>query len=246
MRALAVVLGLLALGALQADGINTSLIHPAKKVKTPQKTAPKNNQQKSPKSAPTERWIYSSAFLTAYFSDGHYKQGYGLLLPNGNYLSASSLVFDQGMYAQTIMARMQDDSAPLLICVARLRLKAIDRNRGLSLLGTHVFTNDNCQVRPESYYHARIYKKYAQNLLAHSQTPSTKTLYYPQVGSKNAFEVQNLHNPSSLQDTPLGRPLFDAHGVFMGMLGGGQNQIKVIKRGVIIDFLRAMQKRKLL
>ncbi|GMB92693.1 Periplasmic protein [Helicobacter bizzozeronii] len=247
MWALAVILGLLALGALQAEGINTSLIHPTQKTNTPKKHPPKNKPQKPPKSAPTsERWIYSSAFLTAYFSDGHYKQGYGLLLSNGNYLSASSLVFDQGMYAQTIMARMQDDSAPLLICVARLRLKAIDRNRGLSLLGTHLFTNDNCQVRPESYYHARIYKKYAQNLLTHSQTPSTKALYYPQVGSQNAFEIQSLHHPSSLQDTPLGRPLFDAHGVFMGMLGDQQNQIKVIKRGVITDFLRAMQKHKLL
>ncbi|WP_120945963.1 hypothetical protein [Helicobacter labacensis] len=265
MRALVIaLLGLwLGLGVLQgAEVLNTSLIHRAKRAKAKKPTPSKKRNPKLAKratKAPTKpispkapsvsaRWIYSSAFLTVYFSDGHYKQGYGLLLQNGNYLSVASLVFDEGMYAQTIMARMQDDSAPMLICVARLHVKAIDHNRGLSLLGTYSFTNDYCQTRPESYYHARIYKKYAQDLLAYSHAPNTNTLYYPQVDSKDAFEVQRLHNfhDPSLQNLPLGRPLFNAQGVFMGVLDGNQDKLKVIKRGVVLDFLRALQKRRLL
>ncbi|GMT39033.1 hypothetical protein NHP20013_11340 [Helicobacter bizzozeronii] len=40
MWALAVILGLLALGALQAEGINTSLIHPTQKTNPPKKHPP--------------------------------------------------------------------------------------------------------------------------------------------------------------------------------------------------------------
>ncbi|WP_121022059.1 hypothetical protein [Helicobacter vulpis] len=244
----------LTMGALQgAEVLNTSLIHHTKKAKPKKKPLSKKPLPSKKRvvkskshSAPRVRWIYSSAFLTAYFSDGHYKQGYGLLLQNGNYLTASNLIFDQGMYAQTIMAKMQDDSAPMLICVARLHVKAIDRNRGLSLLSTHVFTNDYCQIRPESYYHARIYKKYGQNLLAHNATFHTLPLYYPQVSPKNAFEVQSLHGVSNLQENPFGRPLFNASGVFMGMLDAQKNKVRLIKRDVIMDFLRALQQRDLL
>ncbi|MFC3846976.1 hypothetical protein ACFOPX_00285 [Helicobacter baculiformis] len=248
----------LAVGVLQAEeALNTSLIHRAKKPaahahpKKKQTTLPRHSTNPKPtkRAGAPHRWIYSSVFLTAYFGDGHYKQGYGLLLQNGHYLTASSLVFDNGLYAQVIMAKMQDDSAPMLICVAKLHVKAIDRNRGLSLLATHVFTNDFCQNRPESYYHARIYKKYGQDLLTQKGVPDAPVLYYPQVSSKNAFEVQNLRALSSralVQDAPYGRPLFSASGAFMGMLSANQKKAWVIKRETVLDFLRVLKERKLI
>ncbi|WP_104696180.1 hypothetical protein [Helicobacter salomonis] len=267
MRSLGLVLVALLLGTGTLQGkevLNTSLIHRAKskpsasagrtkkKQATPKKrpinTKKPTNVKASKNTPPPHQWIYSSVVLTAYFSDGHYKQGYGLLLQNGQYLTASSLIFDQGMYAQTIMAKMQDDSAPLLICVARLHVKAIDRNHDLSLLSTHAFTNDYCQTRPESYYHARIYKKYGQNLLAQKGAFENRNLYYPQVSQKNAFEVQSLQlgNWNLFQDTPYGRPLFSANGTFMGILSANQHQVKIIKRGVVLNFLRALKERDLL
>ncbi|WP_233704370.1 hypothetical protein [Helicobacter cynogastricus] len=190
------------------------------------------------------QWIYSSVFLTAYFDDGHYKQGYALLLQNGHYLTASTLIFDRGMYAQTIMAKMQDDSAPMLICIARLRVKAIDRNRGLSLLSTYEFTNDDCQTRPESYYHARIYKKYAQNLLEQKTSP-TFPLYYPQVNPQNAFKIQALSASLKNLKIPDGRPLFGANGTFAGLISANRRNTWIIKKEVVLSFLHILRERKL-
>ncbi|BEG57599.1 hypothetical protein NHP21005_12870 [Helicobacter sp. NHP21005] len=169
-------------------------------------------------------WIYSTVFLTAYFGDGHYKQGYGLLLQKGHVLTSAELAHDKGMYATTFTAQMQDDSAPILICVARLHIKAIDRNRGLALLNTRAFTNNSCQTRPESFYHARIYKRYAQNLLQAKSAARGLRVYYPKVGDNNAFEVRSLperhisHPLSSERETnAYGRPFFNNTGVFVGM-----------------------------
>ncbi|WP_240328798.1 hypothetical protein [Helicobacter suis] len=192
--------------------LDTSLIHHAKpshttkkiprqnqkitkSVKKPnkqnfQQQVKQNKEHNNANLEPLHLWIYSTVFLIAYFKDGHYKQGYGLLLQNGHVLTSSELAYDKGMYATTFVAKMQDDSGPMLICVARLRLKAIDRNRGLSLLNTHAFTNDYCQIRPESYYHARIYTKYGQDLLTKNSNPrKALQIYYPKISDQGTFEV---------------------------------------------------------
>ncbi|WP_232088492.1 hypothetical protein [Helicobacter suis] len=162
-----------------------------KSAKKPNKQQVKQHkEQNNANLEPLHLWIYSTVFLIAYFRDGHYKQGYGLLLQNGHVLTSSELAYDKGMYATTFVAKMQDDSGPMLICVARLRLKAIDRNRGLSLLNTHAFTNDYCQIRPESYYHARIYTKYGQDLLTKNSNPrKALQIYYPKISDQGTFEV---------------------------------------------------------
>ncbi|WP_104692599.1 hypothetical protein [Helicobacter felis] len=240
MLRLCALLSLLVLG-MSAEGLSTSLIHRS----SPTSTPPTKKKKSPPRRlSAIPQWIYSSVFLTAYFDDGHYKQGYALLLPNGHYLTASTLVFDRGMYAQTIMAKMQDDSAPMLICVARLRVKAIDHNRGLALLSTHVFTNDGCQIRPESYYHARIYRKYAQNPLEQTASP-TFPLYYPQVNPKNAFQIQALSASLKSIKIPYGRPLFGANGVFAGLISANERNAWVIKKETILSFLKTLKERKL-
>ncbi|BCZ17285.1 Periplasmic protein [Helicobacter sp. NHP19-003] len=185
-------------------------------------------------------------FLTAYFGDGHYKQGYGLLLQKGHMLTSAELAYDKGMYATTFMAQMQDDSAPVLICVARLHIKAIDRNRGLALLNTHAFTNDYCQIRPESFYHARIYKRYAQDLLQTKSTTLGLQVYYPKVSDDNAFEVQTLleHHtyPPEKETNAYGRPFFNSAGVFVGM---AINPSATAPSHSVHDFLRNLKHRNL-
>ncbi|BCZ18877.1 hypothetical protein NHP190012_05190 [Helicobacter sp. NHP19-012] len=197
-------------------------------------------------------WIYSAVFLTAYFGDGHYKQGYGLLLQKGHVLTSAELAYDKGMYATTFMAQMQDDSAPVLICVARLHIKAIDRNRGLALLNTHAFTNDFCQTRPESFYHARIYRKYAQNLSKCKNAQPGLHMYYPKVSKTNAFIVQDMHQVlkqtqySKANETMYGRPFFNSVGDFVGMaINNTHDPHSFVPNPVICDFLLNLKHRQI-
>ncbi|CRF40467.1 hypothetical protein [Helicobacter ailurogastricus] len=257
---------------LAEDALDTSLIHHNHQTPQHRPTQPKaptphatlqhtkrvflqNDTHTSKRATHTylHPWIYSTMFLTAYFGDGHYKQGYGLLLPRGHVLTSSELAYDKGMYATTFMAKMQDDSAPVLICVARLRIKAIDRNRGLALLNTHAFTNDFCQTRPESFYHARIYKKYAQNLLHAKNSPTLpgSPLYYPTVSDTNAFVVENArqtleHLLPKGNEVMDGQPFFNSAGVFLGMaVNSTKNPRTFVPSGTIYDFLRDLRHRHL-
>lgn len=115
-------------------------------------------------------WVYSVALLKVYFSDGTYKEGYATLLKNGRYIASSETLYSNGLYPKTILAKMQDSSAKELICIASLHLEAMDRDQGLSLLKTADFRDDYCHKREESYYHARIYTKYAQTFHSNSYT----------------------------------------------------------------------------
>lgn len=244
------------------DMLETSLIHKLeaslahKNAQHPKVSKKSKGPAKWRNAAVLHKWIYSSVFLTAYFSDGHYKQGYGLLLKNGHYLTSSELAFDRGMYAKTVMARMQDDSASVLICVAQLRLRAIDRNRGLSLFNTYVFTNDYCEIRPESYYHKRIYTKYGQDLLLLSKHPKgASMLYYPQVSLKDGFEIKSMHIPSAKKsdlypiksslENMYGRPFFSQNGVFMGMVTANNAHLLFANREIVQEFLRDLRRRKI-
>lgn len=125
-----------------------------------------------------------------YFSDGTYKEGYATLLKNGRYIASSETLYSNGLYPKTILAKMQDSSAKELICIASLHLEAMDRDQGLSLLKTADFRDDYCHKREESYYHVRIYTKYAQtfhsNPYTNQKTPNSD-LYYPALNEEILF-----------------------------------------------------------
>ncbi|PAF53177.1 hypothetical protein BKH42_07465 [Helicobacter sp. 13S00482-2] len=187
------------------------------------------------------KWIYSTAVLTVYFNNGTFKQGFALLLQDGFYLTSSELTYNEGLYPQKIIAKMQDDSADPLICIAQLRLKVMDSNKGLSLLETTAFTDDYCNTRAESYYHKRIYDKYAQNIFSKKPTQELikDGLYYPIIKQADTFGVrrtyfikeENHYNQKLAKEISygyslpfddqgrfvFGKPYFDKNGDFLGI-----------------------------
>ncbi len=209
-------------------------------------------------------WVYSVALLKVYFSDGTYKEGYATLLENGRYIASSETLYSNGLYPKTILAKMQDSSAKELICIASLRLEAMDRDQGLSLLKTADFRDDYCHKREESYYHARIYTKYAQtfhsNPYTNQKTPKktpNSDLYYPALNEENSFSIQITDISvaellKSKKFLPLdasfkkgsvlwgGRPYFSEAGEFMGMASStleNQESLVIIPKEKIVQFL---------
>ncbi|WP_104747441.1 hypothetical protein [Helicobacter cetorum] len=214
------------------------------------------------------KWVYAVALLEVYFSDGTYKQGYATLLESGHYIASSETLYANGKYPKTILAKMQDDSAKALICIANLRLRAIDRSKGLSLLQTSSFNNDYCQKRQESYYHARIYTAYAQTFylnppLAKNQTFSK--IYYPTISEENSFSIQvadglvlDFLNPKNTllpknsfkQASYLwsGRPYFSDSGELVGVVSTTLEHPKtlvIIPRENIRKFLNDLKKERI-
>ncbi len=209
-------------------------------------------------------WVYSVALLKVYFSDGTYKEGYATLLKDGRYIASSETLYSNGLYPKMILVKMQDSSAKELICIASLRLEAMDRNRGLSLLKTADFRDDYCHKREESYYHARIYTKYAQtfhsNPYTNQKTPNSD-LYYPALNEENSFSIQTadisvaelLKSKKFLsldaffkKESVLweGRPYFSKVGEFMGMASStleNQESLVIIPKEKIVQFLSALK-----
>ncbi|CAJ99030.1 hypothetical protein [Helicobacter acinonychis] len=209
-------------------------------------------------------WVYSIALLKVYFSDGTYKEGYATLLENGHYIASSETLYSNGLYPKTILAKMQDSSAKELICIASLHLEAIDRDQGLSLLKTADFRDDYCHKREESYYHARIYTKYAQTFYSNpyiNKKTSDSDLYYPALNEGNSFSIQTmgisvaellkskkfLSLDSSFKKGSVlwgGRPYFSEMGEFMGMASsvlGDQENLVIIPREKIVQFLNTLK-----
>ncbi|TPH94790.1 hypothetical protein FIM45_02680 [Helicobacter pylori] len=209
-------------------------------------------------------WIYSVALLKVYFSDGTYKEGYATLLKNGRYIASSETLYSNGLYPKTILAKMEDSSAKELICIASLHLEAMDRDQGLSLLKTADFRDDYCHKREESYYHARIYAKYAQtfhsNPYTNQKTPNSD-LYYPALNEGNSFSIQTtdisvaellkskkfLSLDASFKKGSVlwgGRPYFSEVGEFMGMASStleNQESLVIIPKEKIVQFLNALK-----
>lgn len=209
------------------------------------------------------KWIYSTAVITAYFKDGSFKQGFAMLLPNGMYLTSSQLTYIDGLYPEKITAKMQDDSADPLICVAELQLKAMDSSKGLALLKTSAFTDDYCNVRTESYYHKRIYQKYAQDVFSKKPTEELikSGLYFPIIKKADTFGVdttysikeetyynQNLQKEVSYgyslpfdayERFTFGKPYFDKEGDFLGIFSMISDSYLpvLIKKEVVQDFI---------
>ncbi|PAF48508.1 hypothetical protein BKH46_00970 [Helicobacter sp. 12S02634-8] len=216
------------------------------------------------------RWIYSTVFITAYFGDGTLKEGFALLLKDGFYLTSSELTFTEGLYPQKILARMQDDSAKPLICIAQLQLKALDSTKGLALLKTSAFTDDYCNTRPESYYHKRIYEKYAQAIF--SPTPTKKLilggLYYPVLQDSDTFGIRRTipikeeshydgtlakkvsygySLPNTSGQAPIfGKPYFNKDGEFLGIFSIASSSVPIlIKKEIIQEFICNLKKKNI-
>ncbi|PAF50495.1 hypothetical protein [Helicobacter sp. 13S00477-4] len=216
-------------------------------------------------------WIYSTVILTVFFDDGSLRQGFALLLKNGFYLTSSELTYHSGLYPKKIFAKMQDDSAKPLICIAQLQLKAMDTDKGLALLKTSAFTDDYCNIRSESYYHKRIYDKYSQNIS--STTPTKKLilggLYFPTLEDSNTFGVNRTASikeadfydnhsrekvfygyslPANVsKDIDFGKPYFNRQGEFLGIYSKVvqiHNPI-LIKKEIIQDFICGLKKKNI-
>lgn len=216
-------------------------------------------------------WIYSTALIMVYFSDGSLKQGFGLLLENGLYLTSSNLTYQAGLYPKKIFAKMQDDSAKPIMCVASLDLQAVDSSKGLTLLRTSAFTDEHCKTRPESYYHKRIYDKYAQNIFTSTpdQDLASQEIYFPTVenfytfGVKKATPIkkkyydkqnQKIFYGYSLQldtdcESTFGKPYFDEKGKFVGILSvmdHSDGMPILVTKKIAQDFIKEIKKKNIL
>lgn len=209
------------------------------------------------------KWIYATAVITAYFKDGSFRQGFAMLLPNGMYLTSSQLTYVSGLYPEKITAKMQDDSADPLICIAELQLKAMDASKGLALLKTSAFTDDYCNIRTESYYHKRIYQKYAQDVFSKKPTKDliNNGLYFPIIKEADTFGVdrtypikeetyynKNLQKEVSYgyslpfdayERFTFGKPYFDKEGDFLGIFSMISDSYLpvLIKKEVVQEFI---------
>lgn len=192
-------------------------------------------------------WVYSLGFLNVYFDDGTLKQGFGTLLKNGFFLTSSDLMSSGGALPKRIYVRMQDDSANSLMCVAYLEVRALDLDRGLALLQTLGFTDQNCNSRNESFYHKRIYDLYFVDLFAHSipmdilhdssDRNAKRKLYFPYFGKNYNFSIATMDTQGSVFfydfnlkryiffglkssgnfDFLMGSPFFDESGDLVGI-----------------------------
>ncbi|WP_104697796.1 MULTISPECIES: hypothetical protein [unclassified Helicobacter] len=146
-------------------------------------------------------WIHSVGMLVSYFDDGSITQGYAVLLRNGYFLTASQVVNNQEKYPKSVYVKMQDDSAKPLICIAKLQVRAIDKQKGLALLKTVGYTDDYCEERPQSFYHKRIYDLYAINpflyrvgtyVVEKIQYFNTVDFFYPTIKKQYSFSVGKI------------------------------------------------------
>lgn len=158
----------------------------------------KDNLQKE--QAPSS-WIHSVGMIVSYFDNGNMTQGYGVLLKEGYFITASNLVYNHQEYPKDIYVKMQDDSAKPLICVAKLQVKAIDEQKGLALLKTVAYTDDYCKERGQSFYHKRIYELYSLNPFLYPvntffidsvQNFEDFGFLYPNIGKQYTFSVNKI------------------------------------------------------
>ncbi|PAF49339.1 hypothetical protein BKH43_06720 [Helicobacter sp. 13S00401-1] len=174
--------------------------------------------------------VYSVVVLNVFFENGIQKRGYGILLQDGYVLSSASLVNETGSFAKTIKARMQDDVAHSLMCVARFRTVANDLDTNLSLLEPVAYTDINCLPRSESFYHERINVKYGLNIskqdllatLVSAKSDDSKQdvkALYPSINVDDSLfmKKEDLQDLLKSKDT-LSLPLFSPSGGFLGLL----------------------------
>lgn len=208
------------------------------------------------------QWIYSTAIIETNFSDGSFKKGLGTLLQNGFYLTSSEVVYNGKIMPKAIYVKMQDDMTANLICVSKLQVKSVDLDAGLALLKVSQSVDDFCQLRPQTYYQDRIFKRYGIDVFASHRdiAPYTK-VNYPYFDKMFVFVPQSMKigrvatyydfdkqkeqgygfeiSTDSYEEYTYGRAFYDDKGGFLGMMSrAGVGYVPVfIERDVVQDFL---------
>ena len=195
-------------------------------------------------------WIRYIGLAMVSFDDGSYRSGFGLLLPDKIFLTSAELAHNASAYPKEMLLKMRDDSAGNLICIAKLRLKALDKGRGLALFEVEQYTDDYCNIREESFYHARLMKNNAYNIAKPSTQASdyftvTTTFNNPDISVLRVGKVvaSSIELPiQNEQRIIFGRPFFSRNGVLLGMASMQENAFKpmIISNAKIKEFVCAM------
>ena len=195
-------------------------------------------------------WIRYIGLAMVSFDDGSYRSGFGLLLPDKIFLTSAELAHNASAYPKEMLLKMRDDSAGNLICIAQLRLKALDKGRGLALFEVEDYTDDYCNIRTQSFYHARLMKNNAYDI---SKPPTQANNYFTVTTTFNNPDISvlrvgnsggsNLELPiQNDQKVIFGRPFFSKNGVLLGMASMQENAFKpmIISNAKIKEFICAM------
>lgn len=212
-------------------------------------------------------WIKSVGLVMVSFDDGSFRSGFGLLLPEQIFLTSAQLAHSAQAYPKNILLKMRDESAGNLICVAELRLKAVDKILGLALFEVSAYTDDHCNLRSQSYYHSKILSQ-AYDITKHKGTPkSTKDHNYYSVTTTfdnpniSVLTIDSVNNTSKTpqnrtkaqpQKLPIedeqpiifGRPFFAKSGSLLGIATMPNNAISpvIVGDGEIKKFLCEIDK----
>ncbi|OBV29059.1 hypothetical protein BKN38_07395 [Helicobacter sp. CLO-3] len=211
-------------------------------------------------------WIKSVGLAMVSFDDGSFRSGFGVLLPENIFLTSAELAHNASTYPKNILLKMRDVSAGNLICVAQLRLKALDKVRGLALLEISGYTDDYCNLRSQSYYHKQIMQNNAYDITKYKGVKTSD--FYTVTTSFNAPNISvlrfedaknNATNDRASSDyaqgdhaLPIkndqkivfGRPFFSKSGELLGMATMPNDAFRpiIISRQKIQGFLCELDK----
>ncbi len=198
-------------------------------------------------------WIRSIGLAMVSFDDGSFKSGFGVLLPDKIFLTSAELAHNASSYPKNIFLKMRDDRAGNLICVAQLRLKAVDKVEGLALFEISGYTDDYCNLRSQSYYHKRLFDNNAYDL-AKQKTQATSDFYTVTTTFNNpnisVLKIPKQDNKMSLpiengESIVFGRPFFSKNGSLLGIATMDNSSIKpiIVSQKEISGFLCNIDKR---
>lgn len=197
-------------------------------------------------------WIKSAGLVMVSFDDGSFRSGFGLLLPEQIFLTSAQLAHSAQAYPKNILLKMRDESAGNLICVAELRLKALDKILGLALFEVSGYTDDHCNLRSQSYYHSKIlsqayditrHKIASKPAKTHEYYSVTTTFDNPNISvltingaDKSTSNHANAKPQTLPQKLPIedeqpivfGRPFFTKSGSLLGIATMPNNAISPV------------------
>lgn len=220
---------------------------------------------------PLPAWIYATAIIEVHFDDGSMRRGFASMLKNGLYITSSEIVHSASLVPRTIYAKMQDSSASVIICTARLNLKAVDTHSGLALLEQIASTDDYCNIVPKSYYHDRIHKYAFIDVFNAAPSVNPKQeVFFPYVDRYYYFvpEKMQVGEVAEYYDEALarrvrygyrlgrdsyihlayGKGFFDTSGRFLGLISLTRHSYLpvFVKKEVVQDFLCSLDEHKVL
>lgn len=196
-------------------------------------------------------WIKSVGLLMVGFDDGAFKSGFGVLLPKNTILTSAELAQNGSAYPRYIYLKMRDESAGNLICIASMNLKAMDKAKGLALFEIANYTDDYCNIRSKSVYHADILKNNAYKNLAKQQQKTndfyTVTTHFgnPSIAKYNIKSRRDLKIDSHARHSIVfGRPFFSKSGDFLGIATMVKSEIRpvVVSKNEVKDFICSLKK----